>query len=201
MRGGRYSAGCPPEVRVPDPPPVPPSVPGAGAPVDPPPGGLAALVVARLAERGLTLATAEASVGGLIGHLITDVPGASRVFLGGVAPYARGPKIGLLHLDAGMLTAEGSVSEPAALALARGACAAMGSDVAIAETGVASDTGNPLRPAGMYFVALATADGAARARRCQFRGTRAENKRQASEAALRLLLDHLEHPDHPGGAP
>ena len=155
---------------------------------------LAATVVERLTARGLTLATAEASVGGMIGHLITNVPGASRVFLGGIAPYARGPKIDLLHLDGDMLVAEGSVSEPAALSLARGAREVMHSDLAIAETGVASATGNPLRPAGMYVVAL-VAEGYALAQRCQFSGTREENKRQASEAALQLVLDYLDSPE------
>ena len=152
---------------------------------------LATSVVERLAKRGLTLATAEASVGGLIGHRLTNVPGASRVFLGGIAPYARGPKVDLLGVDGAMLDAQGSVSEPAVLALARGAREVMRADLAIAETGVASPTGNPLRPAGMYFVALAAA-GAERAVRCQFAGTRVENKRQAADAALRLVLDYLD---------
>ena len=152
---------------------------------------LAATVVERMAAHGLTLATCEASVGGLIGHLITDVPGASRIFVGGIAPYAREPKVGLLQVDDAMLTTEGQVSEAAVLALARGPREVMGSDLAIAETGMASDTGNPLRPAGLYFVALA-AEGHERALRCQFEGTRQENKRQAAEAALRLVLAYLD---------
>src|SRR5690606_3246898 len=113
----------------------------------PPPGfdvaaDLATSVVARLAERGLTLATAEASVGGLIGHFVTDVPGASRVFVGGIAPYAREPKVEVLGVDGEMLTVEGSVSAAAAIALARGAREVFRSDLAVAETGVASETGN-----------------------------------------------------------
>ncbi len=152
---------------------------------------LAATVVEALAARGLTLATAEASVGGMIGHLITNVPGASRVFVGGIAPYARGPKVEVLGVDGGMLMTEGSVSASAVVALARGAREVMRTDLGIAETGVASDTGNPLRPAGMYFVGIA-APGFERAMRCQFTGTREKNKRQASEAALRLVLDYLD---------
>jgi PncC family amidohydrolase len=152
---------------------------------------LATQVVAGLTARGLTLATAEASVGGMIGHLVTNVPGASRCFVGGIAPYARGPKTDLLGVDGDLLTTEGSVSAAAAIALARGAREAMRTDVAIAETGVASETGNPLRPAGMYLVAIAAPD-LERVMRCQFTGTREENKRQASEAALRLVLDYLD---------
>lgn len=155
---------------------------------------LAATVVERMAARGLTLATCEASVGGLIGHLVTDVPGASRVFVGGIAPYAREPKVELLHVDDAMLTADGQVSEAAVLALARGARDVMRSDLAIAETGIASDVGNPLRPAGMYFVALAAEDHE-RVLRCQFQGTREENKQQAAEAALRLVLEYLDVTD------
>ena len=158
---------------------------------------LAADVVHGLAARGLTLATAEASVGGMIGHLVTNVPGASRCFIGGIAPYARGPKTDLLHVDGDLLTTEGSVSAPAVLAMAHGVRAVLGTDVAIAETGVASETGNPLRPAGMYFVAIVASDFE-RTMRCQFTGTREENKRQASEAALRLVLDYLDTlPPHP----
>ncbi len=152
---------------------------------------LAASVVQGLSGRGLTLATAEASVGGMIGHLVTNVPGASRCFIGGIAPYARAPKTDLLRVDDGMLNTEGSVSAAAALAMARGARDLMHADVAVAETGVASDTGNPLRPAGMYFVAIVAPDFE-RTMRCQFAGTREENKRQASEAALRLILDYLD---------
>ncbi|MEI7926116.1 MAG: CinA family protein, partial [Chloroflexota bacterium] len=157
---------------------------------------LAGSVVTGLAARGLTLATAEASVGGMIGHLVTNVPGASRCFIGGIAPYARAPKTDLLRVDDDMLTAEGSVSAAAALAMARGARDLMHTDVAVAETGVASDTGNPLRPAGMYFVAI-VAPGFERTMRCQFAGTREENKRQASEAALRLILDYLDETTPP----
>lgn len=152
---------------------------------------LAAQVVERLAARGLTLATAEASVGGLIGHLITNVPGASRVFVGGIAPYGRDQKVDLLRVDGDLLTTEGSVSEPAVLALARGAREAMRADLAVAETGVASPTGNPLRPAGMYFVALASANDE-RVQPCSFEGDRESIKRQAAEAALRLVLAYLD---------
>lgn len=166
------------------------------APAGDGPAVLAARVVEGLAARGLTLATAEASVGGMIGHLVTNVPGASRCFVGGIAPYARGPKTSLLHVDAALLSSEGSVSAPVAIALARGAREAMRSDVAVAETGVASDTGNPLRPAGMYFVAIVAPDFE-RVLRCQFTGTREANKRQASEAVLQLALDYL---DETGGA-
>ena len=161
--------------------------------------GLATRLVEGLAARGLMLATAEATVGGMIGHLITNVPGASRCFTGGIAPYARAPKTGLLHVDSALLASEGSVSAAVALALARGAREAMHSDIAVAETGVASETGNPVRPAGMFFVAIVAPDFE-RVERCQFSGSREENKRQAAEAALRLVLNYLdETASRPGG--
>ena len=75
--------------------------------------------------------------------------------------------------------------------MARAAREVLHAGVGLAETGVASATANPERPAGLYFVALAAEDFE-RAVRHAFEGTRAENKAQAAEAALRLVLDYLE---------
>ena len=68
-------------------------------------------VVERMTARGLRLATAESTVGGLIGHLLTNVPGSSKVFVGGVTAYHGGPKMSLLGVDRDTLRAEGSISE------------------------------------------------------------------------------------------
>src|SRR5690606_9057372 len=98
----------------------------------------AAEVVRRLTERGLTLATAESTTGGLTGHLVVSVPGASRVFVGGVAAYGRRLKLDWLHVPAETVQQHGSVSEETVLAMARGARDALGVDVAVAESGIAS---------------------------------------------------------------
>ena len=152
---------------------------------------LAAEVVARMTARGLTLATAESTVGGLIGHLLTDVPGASKVFMGGVAAYHGSAKLALLHVPRETLAEHGSVSEATVLAMARGAREVLGADVAVAESGIASPTDNRQRPAGLYYLAL-VAEAYACAVRRQFAGERGETKRQAAEAALRLVLDYLD---------
>ena len=148
-------------------------------------------VVERMTARGLTLATAESTVGGMIGHLLTNVPGASKVFIGGITAYHRRPKVELLHVPAETLSEHGSVSEATVLAMARGARAAMAADVAVAESGIAGPTDNPDRPGGLYYLAL-VADGYERAARHVFPGDREATKREASEATLQLVLDYLD---------
>ena len=156
----------------------------------------AAEVVPRMAALGLRLATAESTVGGLIGHLLTDVPGASRVFAGGITAYANGPKERLLGVPDAVLESDGSVSEPAVQAMAEGARRAFAVDVAIAESGIASTLDPPRaeRPGGLYFVAIA-AEGFARVERHALAGDRPATKQQAAAAALRLVLDYLDDLD------
>ena len=151
--------------------------------------------IERLTASGLRLATAESTVGGLIGHALTDVHGASRVFPGGITAYANPPKQALLGVPAATLEAHGSVSAETALAMARGARAAFGSDLAVAETGMASalppERANPERPAGLYYIAC-VAEGYERVERQLFPGDREETKQRAAAAALRLVLDYLD---------
>lgn len=156
-------------------------------------GAVAAEVVARMTARGLRLATAESTVGGLIGHRLTDVPGASQVFAGGIAAYANGPKARLLGVPNGVLERAGSVSDATVQAMAEGARRAFAVDVAVAESGIASALDPPRaeRPGGLYFVAVAAEDFA-RVERYEFAGDRSETKQQAAEAALRLVLDYLD---------
>ncbi len=152
-------------------------------------------VVARMTERGLTLATAESTVGGLIGHLLTNVPGSSKVFIGGITAY-RGPaKIEVMGVDAETLRAHGSVSEEAVRAMARGVRAAMHADVVVAESGIAGPTGNPDRPGGLYYIGI-VAEGEERVARHQFPGDRESTKAQAAQEALRLVLAYLDRLPH-----
>jgi PncC family amidohydrolase len=117
--------------------------------------------VIRTFERlGLTLAVAESCTGGMIGHLVTDVPGSSRVFPGGVIAYGNQPKRELLGVPAETLKAHGSVSAEAAAAMAEGARRALGTDVAVAETGIAGPTGGSAdKPIGTVFIACAGPSG------------------------------------------
>ncbi|MFV1990738.1 MAG: competence/damage-inducible protein A [Acidimicrobiales bacterium] len=107
-----------------------------------------------LAERGQTLAVAESVTGGFIAKRLTDVPGASRVFRGGLVSYASDLKYDLLNVPEGPV-----VSEQAAIAMAEGARKLLGSDVAVATTGIAGpDEAEGQRP-GTVFVGIATAKG------------------------------------------
>ena len=121
---------------------------------------LEAEVVALLKEKGLTCTTAESLTGGLIAKRITDVPGASSVFLGGIVSYTNGVKAAVLGVPEEVLEEFGAVSEPVAKAMAEGARRITGADIAVAVTGVAGpdrdDRGNDV---GTVFLGLATKNG------------------------------------------
>jgi PncC family amidohydrolase len=151
---------------------------------------LAADVVAALTAKSLTLATTEATTGGLIGHLITDIPGSSRVFRGGVAPYANSLKRAI-GVPASLLAEHGAVSREAAEAMAGAVRDWADADIGLAETGIAGPgSAGPDRPAGLFWIAVADA-GQVRSERFVFEGDRSENRRACAEAALRMLLDAL----------
>src|SRR5436309_1797959 len=117
-------------------------------------------VIRRFTERGCTIATAESCTGGLIGSLLVDVPGSSKVFVGGVTAYHNGPKRKLLNVPDEVLRAGGSVSEAAVRAMAEGAREAFGTTVALAESGIAGPTGgSEAKPAGTVYIGIATPDG------------------------------------------
>lgn len=144
-----------------------------------------------LRDRGLTLALAESCTGGLIGHLVTNVPGSSAYFLGGVVAYAYEAKVNLLGVRWETLKAFGAVSRETVLEMARGARERFGATVALAVSGIAGPGGGtPEKPVGTTWIALVT-EREERAYRFLFNGDRQENKRQAAETALHLLLDYL----------
>lgn len=117
---------------------------------------LAEAVGRLLAERGLTLSTAESCTGGLVARYITDVPGSSRYFGMGFVTYANEAKVRFLGVPEELLAAHGAVSEPVARAMAEGALQRSGADVAVAITGIAGpDGGTPVKPVGTVWFALA----------------------------------------------
>ena len=118
-------------------------------------------VVKSFIDRKKTLALAESCTGGNIAHRITNVPGASEIFLGGVVSYANEAKSALLGVRPESLATHGAVSEVVAREMALGARANFGADFALAVTGIAGPGGGtPEKPVGTVFIALASASGA-----------------------------------------
>ncbi|MCX7751059.1 MAG: CinA family protein [Candidatus Bipolaricaulota bacterium] len=144
-----------------------------------------------LAARGETLAVAESCTGGLLAGRITDVPGASAYFRGGIVAYSNEAKVSLLGVPPEVLRTRGAVSPECARAMAAGARERFGATHALAVTGIAGPGGGtPEKPVGLVYIALASPDGMW-AEEHRFSGGRAEVRRQACDAALTLLLRHV----------
>jgi nicotinamide-nucleotide amidase len=139
--------------------------------------------------RSLTVATAESCTGGLVAHVLTEVPGSSGYFQGAVVTYSDEAKKTLLGVPDEILTAHGAVSAQVARAMAAGARERLGVGLAVAVTGIAGpDGGSEAKPVGLTYVAVADEAGE-EVRRFHWTGDRAENKRLSAEAALELLLE------------
>ncbi len=158
------------------------------SPVDPMADELGAI----LTRERLTLSVAESCTGGLLGTLITDRPGSSTYFLGGVIAYADQVKRDELGVAAALITRHGAVSREVALAMAEGARARFGSDLAVSTTGIAGpDSDGSNKPVGLTYIAIASEAG----RRCEefiFTGDRWSNRRQAVAEALRMLVEEVQ---------
>ena len=150
---------------------------------------MAAEVLALCREKGLTLAAAESCTGGLIAKELTDVPGASQVFLGGVVSYTNGVKNHVLGVPASLLESYGAVSAPVARAMAMGVRVLTGSDLAVSVTGLAGpggdDRGNPV---GTVFVGLAGPDGTT-VQQLSLSGSREKIRADSSMEALRMIQE------------
>ena len=147
---------------------------------------------AALNEKGWTLALAESCTGGLIAHRITDVPGSSDYFLGGVTAYSDPVKERLLGVKRETLIAVGAASEETAREMAQGARHTIGSDVGISVTCIAGPGGGTdEKPIGLTYIGARTPDGEW-VERHVFQGDRKAVKGSAANAALELLLHALE---------
>lgn len=150
-----------------------------------------ARVATLLSERGWTLGTAESCTGGLVGHLITNLPGSSEFFLGGIVAYANAVKERVLGVSAELLRAHGAVSAEVAAAMAEGAKRVLGVDIALSVTGIAGPGGGtPGKPVGTVYIALAGPAGVSVRHFCWPEG-RERNKELSAEAALQMLEEHL----------
>jgi nicotinamide-nucleotide amidase len=153
-------------------------------------GRIAADAVGLLSRRRRTLAVAESSTGGLVGHLVTDVPGGSAVFLGGVIAYANKLKE-QMGVPPDTLSASGAVSPEAATAMAEAVRDQTGADYGLAVTGIAGPSGGtPGKPVGLTYVAVSSASGTV-AREHKFRGNRSTIKAASARAALELLWEAI----------
>lgn len=159
---------------------------------------LAARLQRRCLDLGVRLGTAESCTGGLVGHLVTEVPSSSDYFAGGIVSYSDALKRTLLAVPAETLERHGAVSAQTAVAMAIGARRTLGSDIAVSVTGIAGPAGGShAKPVGLTYVAVADADGHD-VRRFVWRGDRAENKRSSAAAALEIVLARLHGTDRQG---
>jgi len=155
-------------------------------------GDLVEALSGSLVRSGLRLAVAESCTGGLIAKRITDLPGASAYFMGGVVAYADAVKVGQLGVAPDVLAQHGAVSEQVALGMARGVARVLEAEVGVSVTGVAGPGGgSQSKPVGTVWYA-ASVRGEATARREVFSGDRTQIRERAAQAALALALREVE---------
>ncbi len=152
---------------------------------------LAGIVVGLLRARGQTIGVAESCTGGLLGGRITDVPGSSEVFRGGIIAYDDSVKISQLDVPETMLREHGAVSEPVALAMAEGVRRRLSVGVGVGITGIAGPGGGtPEKPVGTVCLAVAGL-GEGHARRMIMLGSRPEIRARAVQTALFMVRQRL----------
>ena len=146
----------------------------------------------RLRSAGASIVTAESCTGGFLAKCLTDLSGSSDYFDRGWVTYSNASKANMLGVSLALLERHGAVSEPAAIAMARGALKATGATVAVAVTGVAGPTGaTPGKPVGTVWIAWARREQGrvrAKARQHRFAGDRDAVRRRTVQAALSGLL-------------
>lgn len=152
---------------------------------------LETVIVRQLTAAQATLAVAESCTGGFLAHRLTNVPGASAVFLAGFVTYANEAKTALVGVDSALIAEHGAVSEPVARAMAEGARAKAGSTYALATTGIAGPGGgSEAKPVGTAYIALA-GGGDTLVRHFFFPTDRETFKQLAAQNALTLLRSRL----------
>ena len=148
-------------------------------------------LVERCGAEGLKVATAESCTGGLVAAAITEIAGASQVFDWGVVSYANEAKMQLLGVPESLLEAHGAVSEEVAEAMADGALARSGADIAVAVTGIAGPGGGSAeKPVGLVWFAAARKGEPTVTARHEFPNAgRAAIRFAATQQAIKLLLE------------
>jgi nicotinamide-nucleotide amidase len=142
-------------------------------------------------EKKLTLGAVESATGGLISHLITNIPGSSDVYQGSIISYSNEIKIKLVGVKSATIRKYGAVSSQVAEEMAAGGRKVLGVDICLADTGIAGPTGaTPGKPVGLFYLGLAHKDGTF-SQKHLFTGTREANKQQAAQTALEWVREYL----------
>ena len=144
-----------------------------------------------LRQKGLTLGVVESATGGLISHLITNVPGSSDYYKGSVTAYSNEAKIKIVGVKADTINKYGAVSYQVAEEMAQGGRKILAADICLADTGIAGPSGaTPGKPLGLFYIGLSHKGGTF-SQKHNFRGNREQNKLAAAEAALGWLKEYL----------
>lgn len=144
-----------------------------------------------LRQRKLKLGLAESCTGGLVGHRVTNVPGSSEYFTGGVVAYAYEAKVAMLGVSWDTLNTYGAVSRETVLEMARGVRDLLAVDISVSVSGIAGPGGGTAeKPVGTTWIGLAAPEGEW-ARKFIFDGDREQNKTFSADEALRMLLEYL----------
>ncbi|MFH1614146.1 MAG: competence/damage-inducible protein A [Planctomycetota bacterium] len=152
---------------------------------------LSEVVGKKLAERGLSIVTAESCTGGLLGKTITDVPGASRYFKQGWVTYCNEAKIRELGVDRKLIEKHGAVSKEVAEAMAKGAAEQGGADISVGITGIAGPEGaSEQKPVGLVYIAVKS-DKGCMVRRFVFSSDRQITRLRAAQTALNMVREIL----------
>jgi PncC family amidohydrolase len=145
----------------------------------------------RLRQKGLSLGVVESASGGLISHLITNVPGSSDYYKGSITAYRDEIKAGVVGVKSATVNKYGAVSPQVAEEMAAGGRKILASDICLADTGIAGPTGGSAeKPVGLFYIGLAHCGGTS-SQKHLFPGSREENKRAAARAALGWLKEYL----------
>lgn len=149
-------------------------------------------IVSLLCQRGLTLGVVESATGGLLSHLITNVPGSSNCYLGSITSYSNQAKISLVGVSEGSINQHGAVSPQVVEEMAQRGRRALGVDICVADTGIAGPGGStPEKPVGLFYIGLSHKGGTF-SRKHIFTGSREENKHRAAETALTWVKEYLQ---------
>ncbi len=149
-------------------------------------------LIPQLIERNETVGSIESCTGGMLGMMLTEQPGSSAAYRGGLVPYSVDLKTTMLDVPAPMIQINGEVSAPVAIAMGKGGLARLGCTHALSITGIAGPGGGTEdKPVGTVWICRSSSDGSHDCRRFLFEGERAWNRKASAVNAICMLLVHL----------